>query len=440
MLTLNIISKTNETNVDTQLVNTNINGYEDCHTNMLQEEKEEVRMDQTPTKSKWALVPLYKLSATGSMLVWQIGFDGVNHLEISHGYDDGIIRTDRTEIKINGSGRCMQEQALQDARQRYKLKYKEGYQPAGSTTPPLVKAMKGYEYTQKSIKNWPVYTQPKLNGIRMLCQDNGAGTIAMRSWLNNPFTHITHIESELKDFFPYLPRYCTLDGEMYNHSMDFTVLTSAVKTIKSVHPHLQDVQYWIFDINYEDTEGTPFEKRCSLLINAFRKYIQDRSPIGSPEDISVLPKTFYIVPTQIARTHVEILQQHNQHVAVGYEGIMIKKISNGYMSGSKEYNESLYRAGKCNHILKYKEFIDEEAIILSVTEAEGTEKGAAIFNVQDHRGNIFPIRMRGNMDRRRYWFSNPHLVIGKEVTIRYQELSIYKVPRFPVGIAIRDYE
>lgn len=408
------------------------------------EKPEEIRMDQMPTKSKWALIPLYKMSATGGMLFWQIGFDGINHLEISHGYDDGVIRTDRTEVKLNGSGRNMQEQALQDARQRYKLKYREGYQPAGATTPPLVKAMKGYEYKNGAVKSWPVYTQAKLDGIRMLCQDmgrsTGGGTLAMRSWLNNPFTHLTHIEEELQEFFPYLPRYCTLDGELYNHDMDFTLLTSAVKTVKTIHPRLKDVQYWIFDIDFEDTDGAPFEKRCALLINAFRKYIQDRSPIGSPEDTSVLPKTFAILPTQIARTHEEMLQQHNQYVAMGYEGIMIKKISNGYTPGSKQYTEALYKSGKGNHILKYKEFFDEEAIIVSVSEAEGTEKGAAIFNVQDKRGNIFPIRMRGSFEKRKYWFQNQNLVIGKEVTIRYQELSIHGVPRFPVGIAIRDYE
>lgn len=85
--------------------------------------------------------------------------------------------------------------------------------------------MKGYEYKNGAIKSWPVYTHAKLDGIRMLCQDMGrstggfqlntsrtyiSGTLAMRSWLNNPYTHLTHIE-ELQEFFPYLPRYCTLD-------------------------------------------------------------------------------------------------------------------------------------------------------------------------------------------------------------------------------------
>lgn len=396
--------------------------------------KQEIRMDQTPTQKLWSLIPLYKLSVTGDMLFWQIGFDGNNQLEISHGYEGGAIRTDKTEVKVNNSGRSLQEQALLEARHRYKLKYHEGYQPAGATTPPLVKGMKGYEYKPNSVKNWPVYTQAKLNGIRMLCQDTTTG-LSMRSWLNNPYKHLTHIERELRDFFSYLPRYSTLDGELYNHGMDFTELTSAIKTVKSVHPKLHEVQYWIFDINYEDSEGAPFEKRCLLLHNAYRQYIHDLQSNNKQ-----VPVTFTIVPTYVANNHQEVLQQHQQYVASGYEGIMIKKISNGYPATSKEYQQSLYRPGKGNHILKYKEFIDEEAVVVNVTEAEGTEKGAAILEVVDKRGNRFPVRMRGDFDRRRHWFQNPNVIMGKEITIRYQELSIYGVPRFPVGVAVRDYE
>jgi len=387
--------------------------------------REEIRMDELPTKQKWALIPLYKMIIDGEILFWQIGFDGINNLEINQ----GIVNSDENQtihIEINNiGGMTMQQQALKDAHEYYRLKFREGYLPAGSETPNSVMAMKGYEYKLNSIKRWPVYTQPKLNGIRMLCQYIGENTLIMKSWLNNPFTHLNHLEEELKDFFSYLPRYATLDGELYNHNMNFTTLISAVKTVKTEHPRLKDVQYWIFDINYEDPEGAPYEKRCALLINAFRRYIQDRSPIGSETDISVLPKTFVIVPTQIAKNHEEILGFHDQHIANGYEGIMIKKISNGYKPGSKQYEESLYKSGKNNHILKYKQFIDEEAIILNIINN--------VFYVQDCRKNIFPVKMREDSEN----IQNP---IGKEITIRYHELLIDGIPKYPIGIAIRDYE
>lgn len=363
-MTPKLQSQNKEDNISPQMLTTE--DKTDDAMKYIMSEREEIRIDQMPTQKTWAFIPLYKISANGGLLYWQVGFDGINHLEMSYGYTDGIIRTDRTQIKLNTTGHNIWEQSLLDARQQYKLKYREGYQPAGATIPPLIKGMKGYEYKENSIKSWPVYTQPKLNGVRMLCQDMGVNQrsqlegqslfsrMVMRSWLNNLFNNLTHLEPELRDFFEYLPRYATLDGELYNHDLDFTMLISAVKTVKSTHPRLHEVQYWIFDINYEDSMGTPFEKRYELLVNAFKRYIQDRSAINDSNDITALPKTFRIVPSQIARNHLEIISQHDQYVAIGYEGIMVKKISNNSIPGSKIYLETLYKSGKGNHILKYK--------------------------------------------------------------------------------------
>ena len=404
--------------------------------------KEEIRMDQVPSQERWELIPLYKASADGGMLYWQIGFDGIDSLEIKQGYSDSVIRTERIEIRVK-------DEALLQARKRYKIKYREGYQPGGGVVPQMVKGMKGYEYKENSVKLWPVYTQPKLNGIRMLCQDVCAGNVKMRSWLNNPYTHLRHLENELREFFEYLPRYATLDGELYNHNMDFSTLISAVKTTKHVHPKLDKVQYWIFDIDYEDSvNSSPFEKRYELLVNSYRRYIQDRSETSDENDTRALPATFFIVPCQLARNHQEVIRQHAEHVSNGYEGIMIKKIStcikdthpNGVMS--KHYRETLYKPGKCNHILKYKQFIDEEGIITSLSCDSDTCvcRRTPVLHVQDRRGNVFPIKMRGNSEGCGLFHVNPDLLIGKEVTYRYQELLSCGTPVFPVGLSVRDYE
>ncbi len=369
---------------------------------------EEIRMDQTPTKNSWNLTPLYKMTIDGDIQSYQITFNG--SLEI---IDNDSVASIEIEHSIG----------LLEARRLYKLKYKEGYRPAGQSTPSLIKAMKANDYKPNSIKIWPVYVQPKLHGIRMLAQDTGRNNLSLRSGLNNPFTHLNHIEQELQEFFPYLPRYATLDGELYNHNMSFSTLTSAVKTTKSIHPNLCMIQYWIFDIQYEDSEETSFENRCLLLINAFRKYIQDRSSSKNEEDVSALPKTFMLVPTQIAQNHNDIMMKHDQYVNQGYEGIMIKRISNGAAPDSREYKNSLYKSGKCSHILKYKKFIDEEATIINIDENN-------IF-VTDNRGHTYSVLMKEIIDKSS---------IGKKLTIRYQKLSNTGIPISPLGIAVRDYE
>jgi len=382
---------------------------------------DDIRMDQTPKSLRWSIIPLYKILSTGDMGFWQILYDGMNKLHIREGSEDN---PNTSEIYVQ----CNENY---EARKKYIIKYKEGYRPAGSTSPHLLKGMKGYEYKEKGIRNWPVYTQPKLNGIRMLCQDIGGiglSSISMRSLLNTSYNHLSHIENDLRDFFPYLPRYCTLDGELYNHSMDFGDLISAVKTVKSIHPKLNEIQYWIFDINYDDSDGSPFEKRYELLVNAYSRYIEDRSKEG----ITVLPLNFIIVPTQIGLTHSKIMEQNIEFISMGYEGIMIKKISNGASPGSKDYLDSLYKEGKCNNILKYKKYKDEEAIIISYTE----DLTNTLFIVKDTKGDIFPVSLVSNFYNKYSFFEKVDL-IGKELTIRYQQLLPLTCP---IGIAIRDYE
>jgi len=315
--------------------------------------KEEIRMDQSPTLSKWSFIPLYKLSANGGLLHWQIGFDGINKLELNHG-DETHENNELIDLKIEEKIFSPRDYALREARRLYGLKYQEGYQPPGSMSPPFIKVMKPLDYKPSSIKTWPVYTQPKLHGLKMLCQNMGMGHIAMRTGSNNPYCNLNHLERDLKRFFEYLPRYSVLDGDLYSPKIEYPTLVSAVKTITSEHPQLKEIQYWISDIYYEDSEGSPFEKRYALLVNAFRHYIQDLSPNNKSDDITVVPTTFIVVSAQIAQNHEQVLRINQQYQAAGYQGVLVKKISNGFIPGSKQYDESLYKQGPGVHILKYK--------------------------------------------------------------------------------------
>lgn len=389
---------------------------------------EEIRIDEDPTENAWGLTPMFKETINGKMMKWQVEFNG-EHLIFTHGYVDGIIRSSKTEVNVNLSGRNIQQQALLEARQRYKQKYKEGYTPAGCNNKTFSVGMKGLVYEKGKIKEWPVLLQPKLNGIRLLCQKIG-NNITLRSWKNNLYTHLKYIEKEINEFIAYLPQNTTIDGEMYCHCMDFTDITAAVRTVKKEHEYLKNIEYWVFDINCEIEPPLPFEKRYEILVNAYSKFVEDN------------PETKYIaiVPSVPCYSEKELDKYHNIYINEGYEGTMIKKISNGSDINTKSYNSSLYKQSKCSNILKYKNFVDEETTIVNVFEAKGTEKGAAIFEVIDSRKNIFNVRMKGSIENRKNYYENKGYLIGKQLTIRYQELSKYGVPRFPVGIDIRDYE
>ena len=90
----------------------------------------QVSGDYSEDVEKWRFIPLYKLSRNGGLMMWQVGFDGVDQLEMRHGFVGGVIQRNTTEVKLNSTRRLMREQSLLEARQRYALKYREGYMPA----------------------------------------------------------------------------------------------------------------------------------------------------------------------------------------------------------------------------------------------------------------------------------------------------------------------
>jgi hypothetical protein len=286
---------------------------------------QEIRMDQTPDSGPWALIPLYKM--VSEMLTWQIEFDGIETLQIKN--NDTVIPIPIPSEPANYS---VKERALFEARRQYKLMYRKGYAPAGETTATIIKPMHGYPYKEKSIKNWPVYVQLRLKGIKILSQDAGMGCVLMYGKIS-----VSFLESELQEFFEYLPKYAILDGELYQPGI------SSKELIKKQDP--TKVIYIISDIYYHDAEGTPYEKRYELLVNSYRNYVQDRNIQKLP-----IPQYLRIAPMSIAYNHEDIIQARKTNQT----GLIIRKISNGQAPNTKAFNESLYKQGLGNHILHYK--------------------------------------------------------------------------------------
>jgi DNA ligase-1 len=87
-----------------------------------------------------------------------------------------------------------------------------------------------------------------------------------------------------------------------------------------------------------------------------------------------------------------------------------------------------------------KTFLDDEFEIVSFTQATGSDAGTVIWECTTPEGNIFSVRPRGTREEKRIYFQNGEDYIGQQLTVRYQELTDDGIPRFPVGISIRDYE
>ena len=379
---------------------------------------------QTPIQDAWKLPPLFREDAAGKNSTWQIGFDGVDRLVMRFGKVGGVIRTTRTEV-VPKANRTMQQQALQEARQRYAEKVrKDGYHIETEEAPEIPQPMLANKWDPNKTKlTFPVWAQPKLDGIRCLAylQD---GEVHLRSRNNKPFFFLQHIRDRVADFLTFLPPGTILDGEFYSFRLSFNEITGIVRQQKNPHPREELIDYFIFDLILPDDPS--FEERYNLLIDAYNAYSE--AGLVNFTETGEVDDPIRVVAITEALSKEDLLEFHDEYVQLGYEGLIIRKIN------------MPYKFGRGSNLLKYKEFHDEEGEIVGVQEAKGTEEGAAILIVRDARGNELPVRFRAPIEERRRWFENPDLVLGKRATIRYQELTPDGIPRFPVGVAIRDYE
>ena len=68
------------------------------------------------------------------------------------------------------------------------------------------------------------------------------------------------------------------------------------------------------------------------------------------------------------------------------------------------------------------------------------DKGCVIWECKTENDQRFSVRPRGTVLERQGYFQNGDDWIGSKLTVRYQELTDDGIPRFPVGITIRNYE
>lgn len=417
--------------------------FQDFGVTALPEEMVQIRVDQDPVSKMWKLPLMFRIGNNGVTYIWQIGWDGTK-LRILHG-PVSCTTVDPHDVETNTSGRSLDQQALQEARAKYKNKFYDGYLMAGSSDPPHSKGMKGYPYKGQKL-HFPVLISPKLDGIRLLVQHKGGKKVECRTYLNRELTHLTEIQKETLELFSYLPAYSTLDGEMYNHSMTFHEIASAVKTLNYDHPERVNIHYYIFDIITE--ENPPSEERYEMLLSSYTKYVNEANASQSSEgsqEMTTSPtrsrrvSNVFLVPQYVAHSHDDLESYFDEFVSLGYEGLIIRRMGQGQDSRSKGFDMARYKAGRSTRLFKMKVFHDEEATVIGVESAKGKEAGAALLIIRDGYGVETTIRF-GTMEERAQWMKTPSLVIGKIITFKHVGRSADNHPIQPTGKCFRDYE
>ena len=314
---------------------------------------------------------LYQTSvATGKVKVWNASLQGNKVVE-----ESGLLNSTLVEKITSCEDEKKAEKLLKSLKQK---KVKQGYNESLDT---VLSAMLAHEWKHEPL-TYPVYVQPKLDGIRCLVYEKDGETIfqSRNHTFFQSFPHIKRVDG------------LVLDGELYNHSLEFQDITSMVR--KKNHPNLSQLQYHIYDVIGEGTFEERLEKFKGLL--------------GAVE-------------TKKVNSEKEIEAYHTHCVERGYEGIIIRN------------PHGLYRQTRSKDLLKYKHFKTEEFKV--VGHSLGKE-GIPIFEccVGKH---TFGVMMKSSLKEKKEMLLNIKSYYGKWITVKYQELSKDGIPRFPIGIDIR---
>jgi DNA ligase-1 len=269
-----------------------------------------------------------------------------------------------------------------------------------------IKPMLAIEMEERLVK-FPAFVQPKLDGIRCLIYLHN-NQIIFQSRQNKLFEPFTHLLPDLEKIFKLHPT-LILDGELYCHGLGFENVTSMVRREKTRHTDVDKINYIVYvclDVSndlYIDRIST-----ISKCINCQENQIK---------------KVFFIEIINIT-TMKQIEDAHTYYTKDGYEGIMIR--GNGP-----------YKHGRSKDLLKYKKFFDSEYEVVGHTEGTGAHAGTAIF-ICKTKDKTFNVVMNGTLEKRREMLKNVTDYYGKELTVKYQELSTDGIPRFPIGLGFKD--
>ncbi len=276
------------------------------------------------------------------------------------------------------------------------------------------------DYSRIKDNDWPLYLQPKLDGVRCLIQYDKEYGVKAYSRTGKEWKNIDHIRMQLWDFFQKYPN-IVLDGELYNHDLkdDFEKIISLVRKTK---PTLEDrleseemVQFHCYDTVMEHMDFRGRNKFIHDNFGAFGKF---------DSDVNIIMPVYSMMVFDTEQ--VEAF--HESYLEKGYEGSILRQ-------------NKPYECKRSWTLMKVKDFSDAEATITGWVEGKGKRKGTiGKFIAEDKDGVMFGMPV---MDKFKYLQDNFKAMqgwIGKTATFTYFEKTKAGSYRHPLFKCIRDYE
>lgn len=392
------------------------------------------------------LQTLYKIDTKGKLREWTMHIDGASFYAVK-GLVDGKKTTDKATTTIaKNVGRSNEttpeEQAELQAQAKFQKKLDSGYalDEIDAQKKKFYEPMLAHNFKDRQdelVGKYPVFSQPKLDGIRCIVRKEG-DTLIGRTRNGKEIECIPHILKSLNGFFLAYPK-AILDGELYNHDLrdNFNKITSLVrkqKPIKSdkmtdkafdkkvaeykerVSEAEDTIQYHVYDaprINDTINESQSFDHRMDEL----KAHLTQNKHIVLVETLEVYSKG-------------NLDDLYGQYLEQGYEGQMVRK------------SLSSYENKRSTSLLKRKEFVDAEYRVVDIDVGNGNRSGTAKHLVCycETTKKTFNSNIKGSFDYLKEIYDNRKDYIGKLATIKFFQLTPDGIPRFPYAIGFRDYE
>lgn len=302
---------------------------------------------------------------------------------------------------------------------------------------------------RNKMKHWPRWSQPKIDGCRAY---NPEGVLLARTQKRHANLYVTEQFSKAC--------YIGLDGEMgAEHECNPALcrLTSSVLTTVGGQPF---VLWWLFDYITDDTVELPYRDRYLLL----KKKVEELNLCGYGGHLRV-------VPFIECNSMEEIDAAHEKWLNMGYEGSCVYDPSVRHKEGDSTPTQ--------RGVLRIKDFIDFEAVILGVTEGEKNNNEAQtnelgrtfrtshqenkepngmigsiqaralqeVYDLQDKtrlliaKGSIFTAAPGALSHKEREdFFRNPHLFVNQIGKFKFFPKGVKDKPRFPQFFSLRSPE
>lgn len=365
------------------------------------------------------LQTIYKQTKTGATQQWSIEVDGNKYRSFSGQVGGQITTSEWTIVAGKNTGKANQttdsEQAMAEAVARRTKKLESGYfvdinhiNQQQYFEPMLAAKWED----QKHKVTYPLYSQPKLDGIRCIVKEDGMWTRT-----GKPIDSAPHIFEYLAPLFANDPD-LIFDGELYadKYANDFNAIVSLVKKTKPTAQDLLDsaksIQYHIYDL--PSNNGIFMERM---------KQLWSIKQIDPSTDACCTT-----VETNLIEHEQDVDMMYQNYIQAQYEGQMLR-------------TNALYENKRSKSLLKHKSFIDSEYTIVGYEEGNGNLAGmigALVF--QTEKGDRFTASVNGGWDHLTQLWLDRETLIGQQATVKYFNITPDGKPRFPKVTAIRNYE